>query len=101
MYSVSCCCCFGLIGRYGLWLAGAASPAAGTSCSAVRYHRMEEPMPKPDTILAHPALAGRTLLVRHGARWAAHRLDAEGTPGAAEPLAGNPADQVWRTGDAA
>lgn len=55
----------------------------------------------PDTILAHPALAGRTLLVRHGTRWAARLIDPQGDLGKAEPVACDPADHIWRTGHAA
>lgn len=58
-------------------------------------------MPKPDTILAHPALAGRTLLVRRGPHWAAHLIQSEGCLGEGRPLDGNPTDQSWRAGRAA
>lgn len=58
-------------------------------------------MTRPDSLLAHPALAGRTLLVRRGGQWAAHLIDSQGSLGQPESVASNPADQIWRTGHAA
>ncbi|MFN8653803.1 MAG: hypothetical protein U0133_17990 [Gemmatimonadales bacterium] len=55
----------------------------------------------PDTILAHPALAGRTLLVRRGARWATQEIQAGGTLGDPRPVETDPDQHAWRTGDAA
>ena len=57
--------------------------------------------PAPDTILAHPALAGRTLLLRQGSRWAAHVIQPEGCLGEAHILDTDPTLHVWRTGRAA
>ncbi|HWA56160.1 MAG TPA: hypothetical protein VG692_02845 [Gemmatimonadales bacterium] len=57
--------------------------------------------PAPDTILAHPALAGRTVLVRRGRVWAAHLIQAEGRLGEPRILDTDPAQHVWRAGRAA
>jgi hypothetical protein len=57
--------------------------------------------PAPDTILAHPALAGRTLLRRQGQRWAAYVIQPEGCLGTGQTLDSDPAQHVWRTGRAA
>lgn len=58
-------------------------------------------MTQPETILAHPALAGRTLLVRRGAHWVAHVIQPEGRLDEARPVERNPAEFVWRAGRAA
>lgn len=55
----------------------------------------------PDTILAHPALAGRTLLRRQGNRWAAHVIQPEGCLGNGRILDADAAPHLWRTGRAA
>lgn len=54
--------------------------------------------PVPETILAHPALAGRRLLLRQGGRWLAHEIQPEGTLGDAEPVETDPTLHVWRGG---
>ena len=54
--------------------------------------------PHPDTILAHPALAGRTLLARRRGGWAAHLIQPEGQLGEARPVDADPADGAWRGG---
>jgi hypothetical protein len=55
-------------------------------------------MPTPDTILAHPALAGRTLLVRGERGWAACDIHAGGRLGDWRPYDGDPTSAVWRGG---
>ena len=57
--------------------------------------------PISDSILAHPSLAGRTLLVRRGGRWAAHLIQSEGRLSDAQLLDTDPAQHSWRTGRAA
>lgn len=54
-----------------------------------------------DTILAHPALAGRVLMIRREGSWAAHVIQAQGCLG--EPLAfdSDPTAHTWRGGRAA
>lgn len=50
------------------------------------------------TILAHPALAGRTLYLRAGRRWATRVIHPEGVLGEARPIEGDPALDTWRGG---
>jgi hypothetical protein len=52
----------------------------------------------PDTILAHPALAGRTLLVRRGGSWAAHEIQPEGCLGDGRTVDADPTLYIWRGG---
>jgi hypothetical protein len=49
-----------------------------------------------DSILAHPALAGRTLLVRRETGWSAHEIQAEGCLGAARSVDSDPSMHAWR-----
>jgi hypothetical protein len=55
-------------------------------------------MPTPDTILAHPALAGRTLLVRSERGWAACDIHPGGRLGDRRPYDGDPTSAIWRGG---
>ena len=52
----------------------------------------------PDTILAHPALMGRTLLVCREAGWAAFNILSEGRLGEARPVTIDPTESAWRGG---
>lgn len=54
-----------------------------------------------DTILAHPALAGRTLLIRRDGIWAAHEIQPQGVLSAPRLLDSDPTVQGWRGGRAA
>lgn len=54
-----------------------------------------------DTILAHPTLAGLTLMVRRDGRWAAHVIQPEGSLGDPRVLETDPVLHGWRTGVAA
>jgi hypothetical protein len=58
------------------------------------------PKPQPETILAHPALAGRTLLAQHGEGWAAFDIQTEGRLGEARPVPFDPSESAWRGGAA-
>lgn len=58
-------------------------------------------MTQPDTILAHPALAGRTLLTGRGNRWTAWLIRPEGSLAEARVLDRHPAEFCWRNGRAA
>lgn len=49
-----------------------------------------------DSILLHPALAGRTLVVHHAGGWAAFEIEAGGRPAAGRLLEGDPAAEAWR-----
>ncbi len=49
----------------------------------------------PDTILLHPALIGRTLLVRAVTGWAAFDIEPEGL-GHGRPANFDPAADAWR-----
>lgn len=51
----------------------------------------------PDTILAHPALAGCTLFVRRAGQWAAFEIESEGRL-APVRLVADPAAHAWRGG---
>lgn len=57
--------------------------------------------PAPDTILAHPALAGRTLVIHRNGRWAAHEIQPQGCLGEARTIDSDPTAQTWRGGRAA
>jgi hypothetical protein len=57
--------------------------------------------PASDTILAHPALAGRTLLVRRAGTWAAHVIQPQGCLGDPRILDADPVQELWRAGRAA
>ena len=50
----------------------------------------------PDSIFAHPALAGRTLLVRQGQRWADHAIRSDGTTSMIRQRGQLPAELAWR-----
>ena len=50
-----------------------------------------------ETIFVHPALAGRTLLVRNGAGWAAFEIQPEGRLGEGRPIE-DPSTTAWRGG---
>lgn len=52
----------------------------------------------PNTILAHPALAGRTLFTRREDGWAARLIQPEGQLGEAWPVEADPAAAAWRGG---
>jgi len=58
------------------------------------------PTERPDSILMHPALAGRTLIVRRDRGWAAYAIQPEGGLGDARPLDSDPTAQAWRGGPA-
>ena len=53
---------------------------------------------QPDTILAHPALTGRTLLVRAADSWAAFEISSEGRLGDVRPAESDPVVHAWRGG---
>ena len=53
-------------------------------------------MNQPDTILAHPALAGRTLMVLREGQWAAHVILPEGCLGEPSHFDIDPSEQSWR-----
>jgi len=56
--------------------------------------------PSPDTILAHPALSGRTIHVRRGRGWETYLIQSEGALGRhPEPV--RPDFDSWRTSTAA
>jgi hypothetical protein len=57
--------------------------------------------PVSDTILAHPALAGRILMIRREGRWAAHVIQPQGCLGDPQRLDTDPAQLNWRSGRAA
>ncbi len=57
--------------------------------------------PAADTILAHPELAGRILMMRREGRWAAHEIQPQGCLGEARALDTDPTSQTWRGGRAA
>jgi hypothetical protein len=54
-----------------------------------------------DTILAHPTLAGLTLMVRRDGRWAAHVIQPGGSLGDPRVLDADPVPEAWRAGAAA
>ena len=54
-----------------------------------------------DSILAHPALAGRTLMIRRDGRWAAHEIQHQGRLGDPRTLESDPTVPDWRGGRAA
>jgi len=54
-----------------------------------------------NSILAHPALAGRTLLIRRDGTWAAHEIQPQGCLGEPRTLDSDPAVLGWRSGRAA
>jgi len=56
------------------------------------------PTSLPPTILAHPALAGRTLIAQHGDGWAAFEIETEGRLGEARPVPFDPTESAWRGG---
>jgi hypothetical protein len=56
--------------------------------------------PHADTILAHPALAGRVLYRRGAEAWAAHEIQEGGRLGPALPADVDPASDAWRGGPA-
>lgn len=56
------------------------------------------PTDRHDSILMHPALAGRTLMVRHGGSWAAFEIMREGNLGSGQPLEADPTTLAWRGG---
>jgi hypothetical protein len=56
------------------------------------------PIQIPDSILVHPALAGRTLLVRHGSGWAAFEIHPEGRLSAGRAIEEDPTITAWRGG---
>lgn len=49
-----------------------------------------------DSILLHPALAGRTLVVRRDGTWAAFEIEREGQLVSGRVLDGDPAADAWR-----
>lgn len=49
-----------------------------------------------DSILLHPSLAGRTLVVRRAGTWAAFDIEREGHPVSGRMLDGDPAADAWR-----
>lgn len=57
--------------------------------------------PAPDTILAHPALAGRTLIIRRDGRWMAHEIQPQGCLGEPRNVDIDPTGHTWRGGRAA
>ena len=57
--------------------------------------------PANDTILAHPALAGRILIIRRDGRWAAHEIQPQGCLGEGRTVDSDPTGQTWRGGRAA
>jgi len=58
------------------------------------------PTERPDSILMHPALAGRTLVIRRESGWAAFDIQAEGVLGEGRPLDSDPTAYAWRGGPA-
>jgi hypothetical protein len=58
------------------------------------------PTERPDSILMHPALAGRTLVVRRDRGWAAFDIQPEGGLGDGRPLDSDPTALAWRGGSA-
>lgn len=54
-----------------------------------------------DTILAHPALAGRILMIRRNGQWAAREIRPEGCLGDPRTLDSDPMTHGWRGGRAA
>jgi hypothetical protein len=54
------------------------------------------PTERVDSILLHPALAGRTLIVQQRGTWAAFEIEAEGHPVSGRVLDGDPAADAWR-----
>jgi hypothetical protein len=50
----------------------------------------------PETILAHPALAGRTLFIRADGGWAAFEIQSEGRLSQGRPAERDPAATAWR-----
>jgi hypothetical protein len=53
---------------------------------------------RPDSILIHPALAGRTLVVRHGGQWAAFDIHAGGRLSEPRQIGSDPTLDTWRGG---
>jgi hypothetical protein len=51
-----------------------------------------------ETILAHPALTGRTLLIRRGQGWSACDIQSGGRLGDCRPYEGDPTSAIWRGG---
>jgi hypothetical protein len=58
------------------------------------------PTDRHDSILIHPALAGRTLVVRHGGSWAAFEIQPEGELGNGRLVDSDPTTLAWRGGPA-
>jgi hypothetical protein len=54
------------------------------------------PTERPDSILMHPALAGRTLVVRRGGTWTAFEIQREGDLGSGRDVDTDPAFHAWR-----
>ncbi len=53
---------------------------------------------RPDSILIHPALAGRTLMVRRDGQWAAFDIHVEGRLSEPRQITGDPTLHAWRGG---